>query len=473
MVSPLVVDLDGTLIRTDLLFESALRFIRTGPLRIFLLFYWLFQGKAFLKQRLAEAVNPLPELLPYDQRVLDYIEGERAAGRRIILATASHSLYAHAVAEYLGLFDEVMATEGKCNLSAKTKRDALIEAFGEKGFDYMGNAHGDIPVWVAAEKAVVVNPSPGLTARAEKTGNVVLVLKKEASFFSVWPKALRLHQWVKNFLIFVPLLASHRMLEPGLFLQALLAFFCFGLCASSVYLLNDMLDLEEDRRHPSKRMRPFASGALSLSMGFAVFPLLLLISFLLSFLFLPIAFLFALVAYYSLTLAYSFGLKRLVLVDVFTLALLYTLRLVAGALSVDVALTFWILAFSMFIFLSLALVKRYAELHLNLENNGGGKPLGRGYHTEDMGLLLVMGVVAGYLCVLVLALYIQDEATSKLYARPEWIWSACILLLFWISRIWLLSHRGEMHDDPVVFAVRDKISLAVGFLLGLIFWMAL
>ncbi|TYT76129.1 UbiA family prenyltransferase [Desulfobotulus mexicanus] len=289
----------------------------------------------------------------------------------------------------------------------------------------------------------------------------------------VWAKALRLHQWVKNFLIFIPLLASHKMLEPGLFLQALLAFFCFSLCASSVYILNDMVDLEEDRQHPSKRMRPFASGALPLSMGFAVFPLLLFISFLLSFQFLPIAFLFTLAAYYSLTLAYSFGLKRLVLMDVFTLALLYTLRLVAGALSVDVPLTFWILAFSMFIFLSLALVKRYAELHQNLENNGGGKPPGRGYHTKDMGLLLVMGVVAGYLCVMVLALYIQDEATRKLYSRPEWIWSASVLLLFWISRIWLLSHRGEMHDDPVVFAVRDKVSLVIGFLLGLIFWMAL
>ncbi|MDU4249502.1 UbiA family prenyltransferase [Pseudomonas sp.] len=472
MSTPLVIDLDGTLIHSDLLLESGLSFLKRNPLKFLSPLSWLMRGKSFLKSRLAQSAPVDVSVLPYNQAVLDLITRERAQGRQIVLATASHRHYAEQVAEHLGMFDRVLATDENINLSAHRKRDALVRDYGEGGFDYAGNSKDDLPVWKKARYAYVVNSSGKISRQARLNGNVEDELKPDArSLMRIWMKALRLHQWAKNLLIFVPLLASHRLMEPDLLLNGAIAFLVFGLCASSVYVLNDLLDLEDDRHHVSKCRRPFASGALSITSGLVACPLLLAMA-LAGAALLPWKFAVALLGYYALTLAYSFWLKRLMTVDVIILAMLYTSRMVAGTFAFGVRLTFWMLAFSMFIFLSLALVKRFAELHDARSRGNENQTRGRGYLPDDLGMVASLGASSGYLSVMVLALYIQDSTTASMYHYPQLIWLACPQLLFWVSRIWMLTHRGLMHDDPVVFAIKDRTSLVVGALFALTFWIA-
>jgi 4-hydroxybenzoate polyprenyltransferase len=292
------------------------------------------------------------------------------------------------------------------------------------------------------------------------------------STLRLWIREIRVHQWLKNLLIFVPLLASHRIGKPGALADGLIAFSLFSCCASSAYILNDLLDLSHDRLHPYRSRRPFASGRLNVRTGLWVFPLLLLVAFASAYWLLPWKFTVALAGYYLVTTAYSLFLKRFIVIDVVTLAMLYTLRIIAGALVFHLVLTFWMLAFSMFIFLSLALAKRYTEL-FGARNRGDVEQAhGRGYYLQDLGMISSFGAASGYISVMVLALYIQDQNTMVLYRHPQLIWLACPLLLFWISRVWMLTHRGEMYDDPVVFAVRDPTSMIVGALFGLVFWLA-
>jgi 4-hydroxybenzoate polyprenyltransferase len=292
------------------------------------------------------------------------------------------------------------------------------------------------------------------------------------STLAVWAAAIRLHQWLKNLLIFVPLLVSHQLGAPGVWLNGIIAFVVFGLCASSAYILNDLLDVAADRQHPSKRRRPLAAGRLAPRTAAFASAILLVCAFAGAFWRLPWHFTAAMAAYYVVTVTYSLVLKRLMMVDVVTLAMLYTLRIIAGTLLFHLVMTFWMLAFSMFIFLSLALVKRYGEL-LGARNKGGSdRPGGRGYYAGDLSIIASLGAASGYLSVMVLALYIQDPNTAALYGNPRIIWLACPILLYWISRVWVLAHRGEMNDDPVVFAIRDGVSLFVGGLFGLVFWLA-
>lgn len=469
---PLVVDLDGTLLRSDLLLETGIAFLRSNPLQLFKPFTWLLKGKATLKEGLANGSHIDVTVLPYDPVVIKLIEQERAAGRRIVLATASHVSLARKIADHLQLFDEVEATNGSLNLSSHRKCDLLVEQYGNQGFDYVGNSQDDIAVWACARKAYVVNPERGVEKRAAAQGNVEEVIHSNTSSPKDWVKAMRLHQWMKNILIFVPLLTAHQLTNLSLVLQGLLAFLFFGLCASSVYLLNDLLDLNDDRHHKSKRFRPFASGKLSILAGLLAFPLLLGIAFIGSAVLLPWEFTATLVGYYILTLAYSLSMKRKMVVDVISLALLYTIRIIAGAFALGLDLTFWILAFSMFMFLSLALVKRYAELREAKHSGRTEKTRGRGYYPDDLEMISSLGASSGYLAVMVLAMYIHDPATTRLYAHPQIIWLACPILLFWISRIWMLTHRGKMHDDPVMFAVSDRTSIIAGALMGVVFWVA-
>jgi 4-hydroxybenzoate polyprenyltransferase/phosphoserine phosphatase len=471
-VLPLVVDLDGTLVRSDLLIESGLLFLRRQPARALMPLAWLLQGKAHLKQHLAASASIDVETLPYDRDVLAFIGEERAKGRPIVLATASHRIYADRVAAYLKLFDKVVATEGAVNLSARAKRDGLVGLYGEKGFDYVGNSLDDLPVWAAARRAYLANPESGVESRARALGNVERVVSEVRASSAEWIRALRLHQWAKNLLLFVPLLASHKVGQAGLLLDGLAAFVLFGLCASSVYLLNDMLDLQDDRHHARKRLRAFASGALPVKSGLLAVLLLLGAAFAGAYLLLPAGFSKALVVYFAITVLYSVLLKGVMALDVVVLAMLYTARIVAGTLVFQVAATFWMLAFSMFIFLSLAFVKRYSELHAAKKSGLLGKSRGRGYFPGDLEMISSLGGGAGYMSVLILALYIQDQSTLMLYRHPKLIWLACPLLLFWISRVWLLTHRGHMHDDPVVFALKDRVSVAVGVLFGATFWLA-
>ncbi len=469
---PLVIDLDGTLSNSDVSIESGLAFVRRHPLRIFELLSWLGKGRAYMKARVAAQTAVDVDMLPYNHQLMGLIREEREKGRQIVLATASHITYAKQVADYLGLFDRVIATDGDINLSSRNKADKLVAEFGASGFDYAGNSLKDLAVWKAARHAWVVDPEPGVEARAQAQHNVHKVVKSGPVSRNTWLGALRWHQWVKNFLVFVPLLASHRIHELGLIAHGLVAFALFCLCSSSVYLLNDLFDLEADRHHATKKNRPVASGKLPLKHAIASAGALLLAAFVFGLILLPAGFVLTLACYYVLTLAYSIFLKNLMIVDVIALALFYTLRIIAGAAALAIAPTFWMLTFSVFIFLSLAFVKRYAELYDARGRNMAEKPGGRGYYPGDLDMVASMGTAAGYISVLVLALYIQDPQTVILYNHPRVIWLACPVLLFWISRVWLLAHRGEMNDDPVVFAIRDKMSLLAGALFAAVFWLA-
>lgn len=471
LAPPLVIDLDGTLLRSDLLLETGVAFLRNNPLRILNTLKWLLRGKATLKEKLALATELDVSVLPFDPNVIDLIVRERNGGRQIVLATASHCSLAEQISSHLQLFDKVMASDSNCNLSSTRKSNLLVEYYGEKGFDYVGNSLDDIAVWKSARHAYVVNPEAGVEKKARQLGNVIEVIQSNKPTLKDWSKALRLHQWLKNALIFVPLLAAHQLTNPVMLVQGVIAFIMFGLCASSVYVLNDLLDLADDRHHVTKKHRAFASGRISIRSGLTIFPMLLLCAFF-GAMVLPWEFPAVLVAYYILTLAYSLLLKRKMAVDVISLAMLYTIRIVAGAAAFSLPLTFWILAFSMFIFLSLALVKRYAELYDARVKGRTEKTRGRGYFPADLEMIASLGASSGYLSVMVLALYIHDQVTAELYTHPQVIWLACPLLLYWITRVWMLTHRGEMHDDPVVFAIRDKTSLIVGAMFGLVFWIA-
>jgi 4-hydroxybenzoate polyprenyltransferase/phosphoserine phosphatase len=459
--APLYVDLDGTLIKTDLLLEQLFALLKQAPLTLFLLPFWLMRGRGYLKSALAQRAALDPAGLPYDERLLALMVEERARGRRVVLATASHRLYAEAVARHVGLFDGVLASDETINLKSHRKLGAIKADAGEAGFDYAGNEAADLPIWREARKALVVNAAPGIVRRAQRYGNAELFARTQSkSYPALLFKAIRAHQWLKNILVFLPALAAHKASDIHVMGAAVAAFFAFSLCASSVYLLNDLSDLPADRAHPRKRDRPFASGALSLYHGLALFPVLVGTSIVISLSFLPPAFLMVLALYFASSMAYNFLAKDRVIWDVIILAGLYALRVLGGVAATSIPPSFWLLAFSMFMFLSLALVKRYAEMEA-VARRGQSQARGRGYLTSDMPLLESMGLASGYLAVLVVALYINSPEIHAGYRHPVSLWPVCPLILFWISRIWLKTHRGEMHDDPVVYAARDRFSLFI------------
>lgn len=468
--TPLCVDLDGTLIHSDLLLESFLLLIKRNPVYLFWVPFWLLGGKANLKRQIASRVTLNGAALPYTKPLVEWLRAQKAAGRSLWLVTASDERLVRAVADHTQLFDGVMASDGARNLAGRRKAEALVEKFGPKGFDYAGNHAVDLQVWPHARQAVVVNASAALVSAAEKLAPVAHVVPPRKGLGKAMLKALRVHQWAKNALIFVPLLAAHQITHFPVLGQALLAFLAFSLCASSVYLLNDMLDLEADRQHHSKCERPFAAGKLSLIFGLVATPLLLVAAALITSL-LPLKFAGVLAAYYVATLAYSFGVKQLVMIDVLSLAGLYTVRIVAGAAACAIPLSFWLLMFSVFIFLSLAMVKRYAELFV-MKQQGKLKAKGRGYQVEDIALLQSLGAASGYLSILVLALYLNSPDVVRMYTHPKWVWGLVPVMLYWISRIWMETHRGRMHDDPLVYAMKDRMSLATGVVAGVLLFFA-
>jgi len=458
---PLIIDLDGTLIHTDLLHESVLYLLKIKPLFIFLLPFWLFNGKARLKSNLVGVINLPVASLPYNSDLIAYIQEERFLGRRIILCTASHQILAKSVADHLGIFDEVFASTEFINLSGPEKAKALGAQYGKEGFDYAGNSHVDLVVWENARSVIIVNGSPSLLRKVSSLFMVHKIFPRPTVGVKPWIKVFRLHQWVKNILIFMPAFAAHTAMTAYVWKDLILAFLSFSLCASFVYILNDLLDLESDRRHLRKRYRPFASGLVPIWIGIVLAPILILSSLILA-VNVGMSFLFWILIYLVLTSFYSWGIKRLVIVDVLTLAILYTLRIVAGAAAIEMPLSFWLLAFSIFLFLSLAFIKRDSELR---SDYGEAQQLhGRGYITSDSSLIQQLGVSSGYAAVLVLALYINSENIIKLYRVPEMIWGAVPLLLWWLSWMWFQANRGLMHDDPIVFAIKDKTSLFIGAL---------
>jgi len=467
---PLAVDLDGTLIRTDMMWESLAQLLRERPLAALAVPFWLLRGRAFLKQQLAARVQIDPATLPYHGEFLAWLTTQKQEGRKLVLATASDLEMAKPIAKHVGLFAEVIASDGKINLRDQAKLDALTKKFGPRGFDYAGNSSVDLAVWKGSRQAVVVNAAESL---AQKAGALTELgpkfLANENPLASLL-QCLRPHQWIKNLIILVPLLTAHRLGDRDLLTSAGLALIAFCLCASSVYLFNDLLDLEADRHHPTKRNRPFASGRLPLQVGLFGAPLLLLAGLGVA---LNLSATFAGVAalYVALATAYSWRIKQIALLDVFLLAGLYTLRLVAGHVATHIAWSAWLLVFSMFIFLSLALMKRFQELQTVRKLNGH-EVKGRGYTAGDLELVTTLGLVSGFIAVLVLALYVNSEQVSKLYAHPTLLLLVCPLLLYWISRVWFLTHRGQMHDDPTAFAFKDWVSYLVGALTLVVMWLA-
>jgi 4-hydroxybenzoate polyprenyltransferase len=459
---PLVLDLDGTTVLTDTLVENALRVLADSP--------WRFAGmlpalasRARFKHVIAEAHALDPATLVYNEAVLDLARTARSEGRPVYLVTAADQAVADRVATHLGLFDGVVASDGHTNLKAEAKADRLIAMFGLHQFDYAGDALADRPVWRAARRAILVNPPGGLLAQMRAECPDVAVLGAAPSAGQTWrltARALRVHQWAKNVLIFAPMLAGHRV-TPIVALHALLGFLAFSLCASSVYLLNDLVDLPHDRAHASKSRRPFASGALDLRMAPILMAVLLGGAGLIA-LFLPPRFLLMLAAYYACTLSYSFVLKRQMVWDVILLAGLYTIRVFAGGAATGIAVSPWLAAFAMFLFFCLAVVKRLTELTLFVRGGGGTKLKGRGYVPEDLGMLRSMAVSSGYMAVLVLALYVNSNDVRALYHHPSALWGICPILLFWVSRVLMIANRGEMDEDPVIFALRNRTSLLTG-----------
>lgn len=461
---PLCVDLDGTLLKTDMLLESFVLLLKKNVLYIFLIPIWLLEGKAYLKRQIAERISFDAATLPYRNDFVDFLKDQHARGRKLILTTASDERIANKIAAHLSLFSEVLSSNGVTNLSGREKLALLQQKFGAKGFDYAANGLIDLEIWPYANEAIVVGAPLSLVEKVRQTTPVPHHFPNKKIHRRVLFKAIRLHQWLKNLLIFVPLIFAHKVTELPLLFDAVYAFFSFGLCASSIYLLNDLLDLEADRAHPRKKFRPLAAGDLPLIWGFILIPILLFASVLIA-LNLPGIFLAVLGIYFLTTMAYSFYLKQVVLVDVLVLAGLYTLRIIAGAAAVDVPLSEWMLAFSMFLFLSLALLKRFSELR-TLRSSDQETARGRGYFASDLEQIASLGAASAYISVLVLALYVNSSEVTKLYAHPVALWLICPLLLYWLSRIWLLAHRGVMLDDPIVYAIKDKSSYIVALLVA-------
>ena len=453
---PLCVDLDGTLLKTDTLFELALGVIKKSPWLIFYLPLLLFKGKQHLKKYLSDRCNIRPELLPYNQQFLDFLIEQHKQNRKLVLATGCYKTTADKIASHLGIFTTVIVTDTSVNLTGKHKAQRLVQEFGVKGFDYAGNDTVDIPVWQQCREALLVHCNPLNKKIIERRIAFVKIFDEKVFGVKSYIKAIRLHQWAKNVLLIVSALTAQTLLSRGVAITLGLAFLSFGCCASFSYIVNDLLDLEADRQHHTKKSRPFASGTLSIIEGLVLAVILLLLTVLFASQ-LNIWFGTLLLLYFITTNLYSFKLKAIPILDVAVLAGLYTLRVIAGSVAISLDPSFWLIAFSAFLFFSLAIVKRLSELfHLVRSNNPSVKA--RGYVAEDISTLQSLGGASAIAAVLVLSLYINSHAVQILYKSPRQLWLLCPVLLIWLGRVWLITGRGQMHDDPVVYALKDRVS---------------
>jgi 4-hydroxybenzoate polyprenyltransferase/phosphoserine phosphatase len=455
---PLCVDLDGTLLKSDLLWESVVILLREKPWFAFYLPFWLVGGKANLKRRILEHVPVPVDSLPYHSELLEWLRAERSGGRKLVLATASDQILAEQVASHLKLFDLVLGSDGTHNLKSSAKLAELKKHFGND-FDYAGDSPADLPIWRECRRAILVETSQKVAESARRSARVERVFSSAGSRLRLITREMRLHQWLKNLLVFVPLITSHQFVHLNLAAKAIIAFVAFGFVASSVYVLNDLLDLQSDRRHHRKRLRPLASGELPLPWAFFLVPTLLLAGIGLVWALIPSA-LGVLLTYYVLTCLYSYWLKGKLILDVFALAGLYTIRIVMGSASYHVELSVWLLSFSMFLFLSLGFAKRSAELFNSSEV---GKEINRrrAYKHSDLPQVNIFGIAAGFAASLVLTLYMNSENMRALYPNPNVLWLLFPLTLYWVSRIWIITSRGEMDEDPVLFAAKDRTTVLV------------
>jgi 4-hydroxybenzoate polyprenyltransferase len=462
IAKPLVVDLDGSLIKTDLLFETFVKVFYAKPWIIFIVPFWFLAGKCRLKKELFLLAEFDTEHLPWNKELIAYLSAQADKGRDIILCTGSWQGLAESVAKRFPFFSAVYGTDDHVNLTGSAKADFLKKLYGEKQFSYVGNEAKDLKIWRFADSAVVVSNSASLEKKVEKLCAVERVYSEKKSLLKIVLKQIRVHQWVKNGLIVVPMITSHQTTNLELLLMALLAFIAYSLCASATYILNDLSDLESDRKHAKKQFRPLASGSLSIPQGVVLSAVLLLSSLVIS-LQLPPWFLVSLALYVLITLSYSFKLKRLQTLDITVLASLYTLRIISGAIAVGLLPSFWLLAFSMFVFLCLAIVKRLSEIIKSKEKYlETDKLSGRGYFISDLPILMSLAASSGIISILVFAMYINSPEIMALYHLPYALWLICPLFAYWIIRVLVMASRGEIDEDPIVFAIKDWRSWVTG-----------
>lgn len=469
-VGTICADVDGTVLHTDLLYESFLVAFKKCPLIVFLAPLWLLRGRSFLKARLAQySQNLAVHLLPLNEEVVNYLKGEALKGRSIVLASASDSTLVGRLAERLGFVTSIIGSSESHNCKGARKVEAIKEHLKDAAWEYIGDARADFAVWRHAARVGCVATNARFARQVSVAFPGAMIFQRPGVGASTIARALRVHQWLKNALVFLPVFLAHHWFHPDEVLRTVMAAVAFSLCASGVYILNDLLDLEADRQHPRKRNRPCASGQLPIVVALAFVPALFISAFGVGFM-VGQQFLMILGIYLMLTTAYSFRLKALALVDIILLAILYTIRIVGGGVAAGVAVSQWLLGLSMFLFLSLACVKRFSEL-LVLQQRNENRTWGRGYSVGDLEQVASFGSASGYISVLVLALYVSSNEVAQLYSDPRIIWLGCPLLLYWISRIWLLARRGLVHDDPLVFAMRDKVTYILGAL-GLIVFLS-
>ncbi len=453
------VDLDGTLVQTDTLYELLILSLKQNLFLIFLLPWWLLKGKAYFKSKLSSFAKLPAETLLYNDAVIEYLNQRRANGAKLYLVTASNQRVADEVANHLGIFSGQYGSSEANNLKSKSKAQFLNSKFGEFRYEYIGNDTADINVWKSSARAVVVSRNKRLIESAKKINKDVSVLSGfNRTSFKSYIRLMRPHQWVKNVLVLVPLVLSHSITDLDKVLLATYGFILFSLTASGIYIFNDLVDINHDRGHPKKSRRPLAAGEVPIIHGALLGTVLWAVSLSISFIYFGYLF-YILLGYIVLNFLYSFLLKRLVLVDVVVLAGFYIIRIIAGAVITEASLSFWLITFSLFVFFSLALVKRYSEIALYTEKASEVK--GRGYIQEDEIITTILGVASGLVSVLVMALYIHDDHTREMYTDSIWLWLTIPALLYWVSRLWLIAHRKMLVDDPIYFAIKDKESYLI------------
>lgn len=462
-LSPLYVDLDGTFTRTDLLHESFIVAVKANPVNLFRCFFWLLRGRAYLKYRLARCTTISPASLPLNPEFYAFLVEQKQNGREIILATASNEQFAESICKHFEVFSRYLASTEKINLKGTAKLEAIKAESAH--FSYAGNSTEDFVLFDQAEECYLVNPTRNAKALA-KSKPALQIFDQRRSGLSVWLKQVRVHQWLKNFLIFVPLFVTGRYSNFEFLSLSVTGFFSFSLLASATYILNDLFDLEADRNHPRKRNRPLACGEISIVSAVMLTGLLFAVSLVLAVL-VGKLFVYALFVYLVVTLLYSLKIKEYIGMDVITLASLFTIRIIAGAAILGVPVSFWLLSFSMFIFLSLALVKRCAELKA-LEMNERTKAAGRDYLTSDYIVLTSIGAASSMLSILMYCFYMNSSVLTNQYQEPTWLWLNVPALSYWLIRMWIKTNRGEMHDDPIVFSLKDNGSrVSIGFILSM------
>ncbi len=458
---PLCIDLDGTLLRTDTLWELCWRLLISHPLLFLKCLASLNKGRAYFKYRLASLVDITAIELPFNKQLLNHLNEQKKLARPIYLATAANKQVADSIAKSTNLFDDTIASDAEHNLKAANKAARLSEQFGNKKFSYAGNSSDDLPVWEQAKDVLIVNATASVTQKAYAINKDALVFDKRKNSLRTFFKAIRVHQFAKNLLVVFPLLAAHLYTSCNAIISTIIAFLVFCLTAGSVYLLNDLVDLDVDRQHDTKCKRPLAAGDLSIPAGMLGTVSLLALAVIIAALLLNTAFILTIIAYYILTLSYSFALKQKALLDVFTLSILYTLRIIAGITALNAAFSSWLLMFSIFFFLSLAFLKRDVELSKLVAKNLT-EMLDKGYKTSDQIMIRCFGIAAGFMSIVILALYINSSAVIPLYHSPQWLWGALLVIFSWIIYLWFMAGRGEMNEDPVLFAIKDVTSIIHG-----------